>query len=61
MTDHRNVMTRAVRNDWYHPKQHMVKAEKLLLKARLPSCFSISIYDFYALTFKYCLKLSTVP
>lgn len=53
MTDHHSVMTRAVGNDWYRPKQHMIKAEKLPLKARLPSCFSIGIYEFYALTFKY--------
>lgn len=44
---------RAVGNDWYCPKQDMVKAEKLPLKAHLPSCFSIGIYEFYSLTFKY--------
>lgn len=53
MTGHHSVMARAVGNDWYRPKQHMIKAEKLPLKARLPSCFSIGIYEFYALTFKY--------
>lgn len=53
MTGHHSVMARAVGNDWYRPKQHMIKAEKLPLKARLTPCFSIGIYEFYALTFKY--------
>lgn len=35
MTGHHSVMARAVGNDWYRPKQHMIKAEKLPLKARL--------------------------
>lgn len=36
MTDHHNVMTRAVGNDWYRPEQHMIKAGKLPLKLASP-------------------------